>query len=94
MACGVALWLAVKHFHSPQISSACVAFVEMMGRDSIVLRAYISAGEILRARNLHSISGPVEKRKEQLLACEQDVGEVLHVLCVLQMRTTSADFPL
>ncbi|PVD19335.1 hypothetical protein C0Q70_19822 [Pomacea canaliculata] len=77
MACGVALWLAVKHFHSPQISSACVAFVEMMGRDSIVLRAYISAGEILRARNLHSISGPVEKRKEQLLACEQDVVALL-----------------
>lgn len=75
MACGVALWLAIKHFHNSQISSACVAFVEMMGRDSIVLRAYISAGEVLLAHSLRNFTGPAERRKEQLHTCEEEVGK-------------------
>ncbi|XP_070207763.1 spatacsin-like isoform X2 [Littorina saxatilis] len=76
-ACGVALWLAVKHFHNPQISSACVAFVEMLGTDSIVLRTYIHAGETMLTHRVKNSPGPIEKRKEQMKASEQEVVSLM-----------------
>ncbi|KAK7503511.1 hypothetical protein BaRGS_00005050 [Batillaria attramentaria] len=77
-ACGIALWLAAKHFHNARISSACVAFVEMLSLDSTVLRAYIQAGETLLAHSMRSLSGPVDKRKEQSHTSQQEVVSLLH----------------
>ena len=86
-ACGVALWLVVKHFHNSQVSSACVAFVEMLGGDSIVLRTYIHAGETMLAHRVRSLPAVVDRRKELLRTREQEVGEGLasHSLVCLSL---------
>ena len=81
-ACGVALWLAVKHFHNSQVSSACVAFVEMLGGDSIVLRTYIHAGETMLAHRVRGLPAAVDRRKELLRTSEQAVGQCFVCVCV------------
>ena len=81
-ACGVALWLAVKHFHNSQVSSACVAFVEMLGGDSIVLRTYIHAGETMLAHRVRGLPVAVDRRKELLRTSEQAVGQCFVCVCV------------
>ncbi|KAL8574758.1 hypothetical protein ACOMHN_035875 [Nucella lapillus] len=76
-ACGVALWLCVKHFHRAPVSGACVALVEMLGRDSTLLRTYLQAGEAILTHRTRRLSAPVERRKEMVKACEQDVVTLL-----------------
>ncbi|XP_076465994.1 spatacsin-like [Babylonia areolata] len=74
-ACGVALWLCVKHFHLPQVSGACVTFVEMLGRDSAALRTYLQAGETVLTHRTRQLAA--DRRKEQLRVCQQDVVSLL-----------------
>ncbi|XP_046337180.2 spatacsin-like isoform X1 [Haliotis rufescens] len=83
--CGVALWIAVKNFTSAAITSACVAFVEMIDQDSLPLRTYIQIGvEILAYKN-NGIMGTIDKRKEVMHAHEEEVVDLL-LNCVRRRR--------
>lgn len=67
--------MAVKHFQVASVSAACVAFVELLGGDSVVLRTYVNAGEALLAHRLRATAPvPSERRKEQTRQAEQEVG--------------------
>ncbi|XP_053405680.1 spatacsin-like isoform X2 [Mercenaria mercenaria] len=77
VAIGTSLWIGVKHFHNPQISSSCVIFQELLGHDSLMLRLYIHVGcKILAYRN-QAVTGTMDKRREQVKRNEHDVVEML-----------------
>ena len=43
--------LAVQHFANPIIPSSCVAFLEILGRDSAALRTHLVAGHLLQSHS-------------------------------------------
>lgn len=76
-ACGAALWIACQNFNTCHIASSCVVFVELLGRDSALVRALIQTGRLLFAHRHRSICGGAEARQEQLKDCVAQIGRLL-----------------
>ncbi|RUS71847.1 hypothetical protein EGW08_020394 [Elysia chlorotica] len=62
-ACGAATWIACQNFNTPKVSSACVTFVELLGRDSVLLRTLINCGRVLLAHRHPKTARPRDKRE-------------------------------
>ncbi|KAH3730075.1 spatacsin-like isoform X1 [Dreissena polymorpha] len=77
IAIGTSLWIGLRHFHNAQVATACVAFQELLGHDSLLLRTYIQAGNDILAYRHNAVTGTLEKRREQLKKNEQEVVELL-----------------
>ncbi|BFY97193.1 hypothetical protein BsWGS_00232 [Bradybaena similaris] len=80
-ACGAALWIACQNFNTSQITSSCVVFVELLGRDSALVRSMIHAGRLLFAHRHRNVSGGAEAKKEQLKECVTEIVSELQA-CV------------
>ncbi|XP_060065527.1 spatacsin-like [Ylistrum balloti] len=84
-ACGTALWIGIKHFHNPQISCACVVFTEMLGQNSILVRTYLQVGQEILLHLNSSLTGNIDRRKEQARHNETEIASWL-CSCVLHQR--------
>ncbi|CAG5132007.1 unnamed protein product, partial [Candidula unifasciata] len=72
-ACGAALWIACQNFNTSQVTSSCVVFVELLGRDSALVRSMIHAGRLLLAHRHRNVGGGIEAKKEQLKECVAEI---------------------
>ncbi|XP_074651044.1 spatacsin-like [Tubulanus polymorphus] len=65
IACKKAKHLAVKNFNKPMISGACVAFIKMLGRDTVLTRVYLTAANTIHSRRTSWMTaGTIDKRRE------------------------------
>ncbi|ESP01289.1 hypothetical protein LOTGIDRAFT_157467 [Lottia gigantea] len=76
-ACGISLWVAVKNFTKPAVTSSCVAFVDMLGQDSILIRTFLQvASTILNHKNTGLVAN-IEKHKITMKNNEQEIISLL-----------------
>ncbi|XP_061172498.1 spatacsin-like [Saccostrea echinata] len=60
-----AAWIGVRHYHNSQVACACVAFIEMMGQDSLVLRTLLQAGQEVLLHLNGNLTSAGDQRREQ-----------------------------
>ncbi|GFR88792.1 spatacsin, partial [Elysia marginata] len=81
-ACGAATWIACQNFNTPRVSSACVVFVELLGRDSVLLRTLINCGRILLAHRHPKTSRQKDKREPKDSSASANRNENALKTCV------------
>ncbi|XP_064618908.1 spatacsin-like isoform X2 [Lineus longissimus] len=69
--------LAIKNFTKPVISSSCVAYIEMLGRDGTLLRVCLYAASAIYSYRLRGMTGTFEERKETERLHEQGTTDLL-----------------
>ena len=74
-ACVKCHWLALKYFQQSHISAACIAFAEMLGQDSAVMRVHLeAANEIYTHRCSCEAPTDIEQRKDAEKLIQQQTG--------------------
>ncbi|XP_050400907.1 spatacsin [Patella vulgata] len=87
-ACGISLWVAVKNFNRAQIASSCVAFVDMLGQDSVTIRTFLQvASTILSYKNTGLVAN-IEKHKITMKNNEEEIISLLGA-CIRRRRVYS-----
>ncbi|XP_033634267.1 spatacsin-like [Asterias rubens] len=87
--------IAIRHLSNRTIASACVAFVEMLGQDSMSVRIDLQAASAVLERKSTHGDGGGKARKDQeqnlvrmLLACLQGSGNAKELLQLLEDAIT------
>ncbi|XP_056021478.1 spatacsin-like isoform X6 [Ostrea edulis] len=63
--CNTAAWIGVRNYHNSQVACACVAFIELLGQDSLTLRTLLQTGqEVLLHLNGKLTSAGDQRRVE------------------------------
>lgn len=63
--CNTAAWIGVRNYHNSQVACACVAFIELLGQDSLTLRTLLQTGqEVLLHLNGKLTSAGDQRRGE------------------------------
>ncbi|XP_062566288.1 spatacsin-like [Saccostrea cucullata] len=60
-----AAWIGVRHYHNSQVACACVAFIEMLGQESLVLRTLLQAGQEVVLHLNRNLTSAGDQRREQ-----------------------------
>ena len=85
--------LAVKHFSTSPVAAACVAFLEMLGEDTSVLRVRLHAARLVRAHHTAEVTGSAEQRQRAEGQIEKSIGE-MGLPDYIGKSTPSTGYPL
>lgn len=75
-ACNTAAWIGLRNYHNSQVACSCVAFIEMLGQDSLVLRTLLQAGQEVLFHLNGNLTTAGDQRWEQAKKNDELIGTV------------------
>ena len=67
--------LALRHFHQPPIAAASVAFLQMLGFDTTIVRVNVQVASLIMAQEGSEVSGTVDQRRQIETQLQRNIGE-------------------